>query len=110
MNLRSLFVCLLTLLLAPGMSDNAPAQATISYALLNGTVTDEAGQLIPKATVTLRSLDTNQTFSATSNVAGYYALPNLPPGRYELTVTSSGFGTHTRTGVELTVGQTATVN
>jgi Carboxypeptidase regulatory-like domain len=97
MNLRSLFARLLTLLLALGIAEQAAAQATISYALLSGTITDESGQLIPKANVTLRSLDTNQTFSATSNVAGYYALPNLPPGRYELTVTSSGFGTHTRT-------------
>ena len=102
MNLRRSFACLLALLLALGIAEQAAAQATITYALLNGTVTDEAGQLIPKATDHLRSLDTNQTFSATSNVAGYYALPNLPPGRYELTVTSSGFGTHTRTGVELT--------
>jgi outer membrane receptor protein involved in Fe transport len=110
MNLRRLFACLFTLSLVFGLAEQAAAQATITYALLNGTITDEAGQLIAKATITLRSLDTNQTFSATSNVTGYYALPNLPPGRYELTVTSSGFGTHTRTGVELTVGQTATVN
>jgi outer membrane receptor protein involved in Fe transport len=101
---------LFALLLVFGLVEHAAAQATISYALLNGTITDEAGQLIPKAIVALRALDTNQTFSTTSNVTGYYALPNLPPGRYELTVTSSGFGAHTRTGVELTVGQTATVN
>ena len=108
MNLRRLSV--FALLLVCGFAQQAAAQATISFALLNGTITDEAGQLIPKANITLRSLDTNQTFTATSNAAGYYALPNLPPGRYELSVTSSGFGNYTRTGVELTVGQTATVN
>jgi outer membrane receptor protein involved in Fe transport len=110
MNLRRLSANFIALLLVLGCSQLAIAQATVSYALLNGTITDEAGQLIARATVTLRSLDTNQTFTASSNAAGYFALPNLPPGRYELTVTSSGFGTHTRSGVELTVGQTATVN
>lgn len=110
MNLRRLSACLFALLLVFGLAEQAVGQATISYALLNGTITDEAGKLILNATVTLRSLDTNQTFSATSNAAGYYALPNLPPGRYELTVASPGFGEYTRTGVELSVGQTATVN
>jgi outer membrane receptor protein involved in Fe transport len=92
------------------MTQYATAQATVSYALLNGTVTDEAGRTIPKATVTVRSLDTNQTFTAVSSDTGFYALPGLPPGRYELAVSSTGFGKYTRTGVELTVGQAATLN
>ena len=86
------------------------AQATISYALLNGTVTDEAGRTVANAAIAVRSLDTNQTFTAVSNYAGSYALLSLPPGSYELTVSSGGFGKYTRTGVELTVGQTATIN
>jgi hypothetical protein len=48
--------------------------------------------------------------SAASDGAGFYAVPSLPPGRYELTVTYAGFGKYTRTGMELSVGQTATVN
>ena len=92
------------------MAQYATAQATISFALLNGTVTDEAGRTIAKATVTVRSLDTNQTFTAVSSDTGFYAVPGLPPGRYELAVSSAGFGKYTRTGVELTVGQTATLN
>jgi len=93
-----------------GLTQYATAQATIGYALLNGTVTDEAGRTIAKATITVRSLDTNQTFTAVSSEAGFYAVPGLPPGRYELTASSAGFGKYTRTGVELTVGQTATLN
>src|SRR5262249_25015630 len=37
-------------------------------------------------------------------------VPNLAPGRFDLTVTSAGFGKYTQTGIVLTVGQTATVN
>src|SRR5208282_3656126 len=81
-----------------------------SYALLNGTVMDESGRPIAGAAVTVRSPDTNQTFNAVTNDAGFYAVPGLPPGRYELTASSAGFGKYTRTGVELTVGQAATIN
>jgi len=110
MKSRRLAVCLCSLFLALGLTQYATAQATIGYALLNGTVTDEAGRTIAKATITVRSLDTNQTFTAVSSDAGFYAVPGLPPGRYELTASSAGFGKYTRTGVELTVGQTATLN
>jgi hypothetical protein len=78
--------------------------------VLNGTVTDAGGRTVANAVVTVRSLDTNQTFSATANETGYYAVPSLPPGRYEISVTSPGFGRYKRTGVDLTVGQTATIN
>jgi outer membrane receptor protein involved in Fe transport len=86
------------------------SQATISFAQLNGTVQDSSGRTIAKAAVTLRELATNQTHAATANDTGYYAIPSLPPGRYELTVTSGGFGKYTRTGIELAVGQTANIN
>jgi outer membrane receptor protein involved in Fe transport len=110
MTSRWLSACWWALFLALILNQYAAAQATISYALLNGTVTDEAGRTIAQAKITVRSLDTNQTFTASSNDAGFYALPSLPPGRYELNVSYSGFGNYTRTGVVLTVGQTATVN
>ncbi len=110
MKSRRLSACLAGLFIALALTEFAAAQATISYALLNGTVTDESGRTIAHAAITLRSLDTNQAFTAVSSEAGFYALPNLPPGRYELTVSSAGFGKYTRTGMELTVGQAANVN
>ena len=110
MSSRRLFACWCGLLVALVWTQYAAAQATISYALLNGTVTDEAGRTVAQAKITVRALDTNQTFTAVSNDAGFYAVPSLPPGQYELSVSSAGFGTYTRTGVVLTVGQTATIN
>jgi outer membrane receptor protein involved in Fe transport len=101
---------LISFALVLGLAQQAVAQATVGYAVLNGTIADESGRTVPKATVTVRSLATNQTFSAVSSDSGYYALPALPPGGYELEVTSPGFGKYTRTGLELTVGQAASVN
>ncbi len=110
MKSRRLSACLCGLFLTLGLAQYSATQATISYAVLNGTVTDEEGRTVAKATVTVRSLDTNQTFTAVSSDSGSYAVPSLPPGRYELAVSYAGFAKYTRTGVELTVGQTATIN
>ena len=103
------FTCLCGLLVLL-FTQFARTQATNTNAVLNGTITDAAGRAVVQAQVSLRSLDTNQTFDAVSNNSGYYALPSLPPGRYELSVTAPGFGKYTRTGVEFTVAQTATIN
>jgi outer membrane receptor protein involved in Fe transport len=93
-----------------GSTVMAFAQATTSYAQLNGTIYDPNGAVVGKAAVNLRHLDTNQLYTATSNDAGRYLIPNLPPGRYELTVDYTGFAKFTQTEIVLTVGQAATVN
>src|SRR5471030_1559055 len=85
------------------------AQATATSAQLNGSVKDPSGSVIVKATITLRSVDTNQTYNSTSNQAGYYILSNVPPGNYELTATSTGFGKYTQP-VSLRVAQVATID
>jgi len=101
----------ITLLLTLGLlSVQALGQATVSFAQLNGTVLDEGGRTIAKASITLRDVGTNQTYTAMSNETGYYVVPTLPPGRYELTVVYAGFGKFVQTGITLSVGQTATVN
>jgi len=86
------------------------SQLTAAQAQLNGTIQDENGAAIAKASITLREMDTNRVYSAVSNDAGFYVLPNVPPGRYELKVSFTGFATSTQTGVQLSVGQTATLN
>ena len=86
------------------------AQATTSFAQLNGTVQDANGAGVVRAAISLRQLDTNQLYTATANETGAYLVPNLLPGNYELTVTADGFAKYVQTGMILTVGQTATVN
>jgi hypothetical protein len=109
--MKARVVSMVLLVLATALlSASAFGQATISFAQLNGTVQDSTGHIIPKAQVTLRSLDTNLTYRSVANDAGFYVVPNLPPGRYEETVEYSGLGKYTNSGLVLSVGQTATVN
>ncbi|HEY1263993.1 MAG TPA: TonB-dependent receptor [Terriglobales bacterium] len=91
-------------------SSSAFPQASSSFAQLNGTVTDKSGQAVVGANVSLRDLGTNRTYNAVTNSTGFYVVPNLVPGQYELTVQNAGFAKYVQSGIALTVGQTATID
>ncbi len=82
----------------------------VADAQLNGAVHDQTGSMLVKATVTLRNVDTNHVYTATSNSTGYYILTSVPPGNYELTVVAQSFAKHSQTGIVLRVGQVATMD
>ncbi|MGB6685566.1 MAG: TonB-dependent receptor, partial [Candidatus Acidiferrum sp.] len=86
------------------------SQGGVSAAQLNGTVKDASGGSVANATLTLRDVGTNRTYTAVSNDNGLYIIPNLPPGTYELTTEATGFAKSTQTGIVLTVGQVATID
>src|SRR5207245_2844244 len=74
-----LVVCVIAAFLMSSIS--AFSQVTTAQAQLNGSVRDQSGGAIVKASITLRDVDTNRVSTAVSNDVGYYILPNLPPGR-----------------------------
>jgi outer membrane receptor protein involved in Fe transport len=92
------------------LAPHAFPQATVGFAQLSGTVLDSSGRTVAKASVTARNVDTNTTFTATSTGEGFYVIPNLPPGKYDVSASYSGFSRTTQTGIVLLVGQTASVN
>ena len=105
MGLTHVFRCAILFgLLAPAVS----AQDTT--ATLLGTLSDSSGAVLPGVTISVKNVDTTQTRTVTSDDAGRYRVPLLPPGRYEVTAQLSGFQTVVRSGVTLTVGQEALVN
>ena len=108
--LSAILILVLTTGILTLFTISASAQAVIAVAQLNGTVRDASGAVIPNAMVTLRNLDNNRTYTSTSDPSGYYIVPNLPPGPYELTAMFAGFEKFVQSGVRLTVGQTATVD
>jgi len=86
----------------------AGASAQTALATLRGVVLDEQGGALPGATVTARQVETNTAVTATASAEGQYFLPNLRPGRYEITAELSGFAT-TKESLDLRVGQDLTV-
>jgi hypothetical protein len=86
------------------------AGAQESRGSLSGTVTDPNGAALPGATVEIRNVDTNVANTATTNEEGAYSFPLLNPGKYTLTVTSSGFANATRENVEIRVSEKLTLD
>jgi outer membrane receptor protein involved in Fe transport len=93
-----------------GFAQPAFSQVTAAQAQLNGTVKDPSGSVIVKATVTLRNLDTNHVYTTTTSSDGLYILANIPPGSYELSAESPGFGKTVQKDIALRVAQIATID
>src|SRR5690348_4047888 len=84
--------------------------AQINRANLNGTVTDPSGAVVPNATVEVVAPDTGFTRRATTGSSGVYSITSLPVGTYNLTVSANGFNTFRVTSIQLTVGESRTLN
>ena len=105
---RKFFPAAIAVILLFGVT--AHSQVATSFAQLSGTVHDPSRAAVPRAAISVREIDTNQSYAALTNDAGLYVLPNLPPGRYQLTVEAPGFAKYTQTGIVLQVGQSATAD
>src|SRR6185437_11255286 len=77
----------------------APARAQLLQGSITGNVTDASQAAVVGAKVVATEQTTNFTRDTTTNGAGVYNLPTMPPGTYTLTVTAPSFQTSTVTGV-----------
>jgi Carboxypeptidase regulatory-like domain len=68
---------------------------------ISGTVTDSSGAAVVKAVVTATNTDTGLRQTTATDDRGFYSFPNLPIGKYELEVASTGFRSYRRTGIVL---------
>src|SRR5271167_1295627 len=82
----------------------ATASAQTSGGAIRGTISDPSGALIPAAGITIEEISTSQNWKLVSSSAGLYNAPNLPVGRYNLTVKAPGFSAAERTDINVQVG------
>jgi hypothetical protein len=104
--MRRIWEFALVLLFSIGTATSFGQNATTS---LRGTVTDPTGAVVPGATVTMSNGATGEKFTATSKASGEYQLTQIPPAKYTITATASGFGNQSKIA-ELLVNQPATIN
>src|SRR3954463_12239347 len=76
-------------------------------ATITGTITDPSGASVAGAKVTAKDLDRGTDWPTTTNGDGFYKLPRLPIGRYEVRVEQQGFQKSVQSPVELQLNQAA---
>jgi outer membrane receptor protein involved in Fe transport len=89
----------------------APAFAQSTSAGVGGLVTDNGGQPVVGAEVTITHVESGTVSRATTDASGRYNARGLRVGGpYQVTITKSGSGTKTEDNVFLTLNQVNTVN
>src|SRR5579872_5931534 len=79
--------------------------------VISGTVTDSSQAVVPSAKVTIVNADTGVTvWNGQTNDSGVYRAPEVPVGRYNISVEVQGFKRADLPGINLAVDQRASVN
>ncbi|HEV2915824.1 MAG TPA: TonB-dependent receptor [Pyrinomonadaceae bacterium] len=86
----------------------ALAQATTST--ITGEIKDANGATVAGAEVTARHIETGLARTTTSTDDGRFVFPGLPVGVYEITAEHSGFQKLVHRDVNLTVGETLSID
>src|SRR5918996_3381853 len=103
----ALFFSFLLLVAALPATPSALGQST---AVLQGTVTDAKGAVLPNATVTARNRSTSSERTTQTDSEGNYQFAALPVGSYSVEVKIQGFKTQVADQVTVEVAKTVVQN
>jgi hypothetical protein len=85
------------------------AQVTTTAEIV-GTVSDQAGSVIPGATIAVTNKGTGDVRAVKSGSTGDFDIPLLPPGNYSITVTLTSFKKYEVPNITLAAGDKPRVN
>lgn len=85
----------------------APVWSQEVSSSITGVITDASGAVVLGAKVTARDQARGTSYEMTTNEAGVFLFPRIPPGRYEVKVEAKGFKTAIRPDIVLEVNQRA---
>ena len=110
--MRRLASAVLALLAVLALTTSAFAQGggASSTGTIQGRVMDAQGAVLPGVTVTATSPSALGAQTAVTSETGNYRFPAIPPGEYELTFELAGFNSLKRSGIQISLGFTATIN
>ena len=77
---------------------------------LAGTVNDSSKSVIPGATVTVTNAETGISREVVSDAQGRYVVNALPPARYNVSGSMTGFKTTVQQGITVNVGGDITLD
>jgi hypothetical protein len=78
-----------------------PSRAQMLSGAIVGSVVDASRAGIPMATVSATQSETHQARVVVTNRAGDYSLPELSPGRYDVSISHAGFSPFTARNIEV---------
>lgn len=84
--------------------------AQVLYGTIVGTVTDPSQAAVSQATVTIENKGTGFRMESKTDDRGAYTFGNVPPGRYDVRVTASGFATFDAVDIPVTANTIARVD
>src|SRR3984893_437847 len=105
---RTSWPCLATVALGLIIPVRLPGQ--VAGATVLGTIVDPSNAAVPNAQVSIKNTETGLNRDVSTDGSGFYTVPNLLPGNYEITVTAPGFMTEVQTGITLNVGAQQVLN
>src|SRR5579859_5155308 len=82
----------------------APIHAQVVGASVSGRVSDASGAVIADAKVTIENVGTGVVREVATDKDGFYTAPNLLPGIYQISASTTGFSTQVKKDLTLTVG------
>src|SRR5437762_3413684 len=71
----------------------------VSGGAVSGSVVDGGRASIPKVQLTFINTTSGVARAVATDDTGFYTVPDLQPGTYEMTVAAEGFTTQLRTGI-----------
>src|ERR1700723_2587827 len=73
-----------------------------SIGTITGTIEDPAGAVVPGAPVEAKNMDTGAVYKSGASSTGNFTIP-VPVGKYELSVTVTGFKKFVRQNLEVVI-------
>jgi hypothetical protein len=103
--MRSTIIVICCLLVLAGSAFAQSDRGTIT-----GSVTDQAGAVIPNAAIEVTNINTGAVYQAQSSSTGNFTFSQLPVGKYQMSSSVPGFKQFIRTGITVLVAQTLRID
>ena len=101
---RLMFITISCLLLC------VPAFAQSDRGTITGTVSDPSSASVAGAKVEAKNVDNGSIYNATTTTAGDFTIESVPSGKYNVSISATGFKTAVQSGVEVLLDQTVKLN
>jgi Carboxypeptidase regulatory-like domain len=77
---------------------------------ISGTVQDQTNAVLPGVSVFATNVALSTQYKTTTDATGYYTLPDLPVGQYNLDFEAAGFTTQLKTNIAVNIDSALTIN